>query len=73
MLGMQMMLKSMGLDPEEILSSVNKFGATFLALQDQMNRIERKLDTVLAEKLIGETVSLTDETHNGKDLTNDHE
>lgn len=66
--GISIMLKSMGLDPQEIIGSVNKFGETFLALQEQMNRIERKLDAVLADKLIGETASITDETQNGKDL-----
>jgi len=70
MFGMEMMLKSMGLDPKEILESVQKFGETFLAVQEQLSRIERKLDTVLADKLIGETVSLTDETQNGKDEIN---
>lgn len=71
MLGMQLMLKSMGLDPEEIIGSVNKFGETFLAMQEQLNRIERKLDRVLTQNLLVEPDNTTEtETLNGKDETN---
>lgn len=70
MFGMEMMLKSMGLDPKEILESVNKFGQTFLAMQEQMTRIEHKLDAVLTQNLLSEIAS-TSETETERTI--DHE
>jgi len=46
MLGMEMMLKSMGLDPAAITQSVQEFGALVIALKEQMDRIENKLDAI---------------------------
>lgn len=62
MLGLEMMLKSMGLNPEEIRKSVEGFGQVVIAMDDKLTRIERKLDAVLADRLINETASIVDET-----------
>jgi hypothetical protein len=60
MLGMEMMLKSMGLDPAQIKSGVEEFGQVIIDMKAQMNRIEHKLDAVLAQNLIEETALITE-------------
>ena len=46
MLGMEMMLKSLGLDPEEIRKSVNDVGVVIIKISQQLDRIEQKLDAL---------------------------
>ena len=70
MMGLQMMLKSMGLDPDEIIKSVNQFGEVFKAMQEQMNRIENKLDKVLVQNLLSEVTEA--ETSTGDDADASH-
>lgn len=50
MLGLEMMLTSMGLDPEEIKSYVEKFGTIIIAAKEQLDRIERN-QVLIMEKL----------------------
>jgi predicted nucleic acid-binding Zn-ribbon protein len=50
MSGMNMLLKSMGIDPNEIQNSVSQFGQMVLDIKTQMDRIEEKLDAVLLER-----------------------
>lgn len=66
MLGLEMMLKSMGLNPEEIRKSVEGFGQVVIAMDDKLTRIERKLDAVLANNLINETAQMS---HSDQPLT----
>lgn len=72
MLGLEMMLKSMGLNPEEIRKSVEGFGQVVIAMDEKLTRIERKLDAVFAENLIEETasMSLSDHTETAKEDAN---
>lgn len=65
MLGMEMMLKSLGLDPEEIQNGIKEFGQVIVDMKAQLDRIEGKLNAVFAEKLEDETALV-----NGKDLEN---
>ena len=50
--GMQMMLKSMGVDPEEIMSNVEKFKSVVVTAIDEVReaqkRLEAKQDQILA-------------------------
>lgn len=48
MFGMEMLLKNLGLDPETIKTSIESFGQVVVDLKSQMDRIENKLDAVLA-------------------------
>ncbi len=47
--GIEMMLKSMGIDPDEIRKSVSEFGQVVLALKEQMDRVEKKLDFIIGD------------------------
>ena len=69
MLGMEMMLKSLGLDPEEIQTGIKEFGQVIVDMKIQLDRIEHKLDGILAEKIMLEAHEMTN-TGNGKDETN---
>lgn len=44
MMGIEMMLKGMGIDPNEIKKAVGEFGAVILDIRDRLERIEAKLD-----------------------------
>lgn len=44
MMGIEMMLKGMGIDPNEIKKAVGEFGAVILDIRDRLERIEVKLD-----------------------------
>ncbi len=50
MSGMAMMLKSLGLDPDEIKKQIGQFGALVVELRDTMVRVEQKLDTIIADR-----------------------
>jgi hypothetical protein len=50
--GMELMLKSFGLDPKAIQKQVGEFGQIVVALKAQMDSIETKLDAVLADNAI---------------------
>lgn len=47
MLGMQMMLKSLGLDPEEIMKTAEGYGKMIGLVVEQLQRIEDKQDRIL--------------------------
>lgn len=49
MMGMEMMMKSLGLDPEEIKKTIGDFGQVVIELKSQMDRIETKLNAVIVE------------------------
>ena len=48
--GIEMLLKSFGLNPKEIQDSVKQFGDLIIDLKNQQNRIEAKLDLLLEQK-----------------------
>ena len=48
--GMEIMLKSFGLDPEKIKAEFGSLGAAVREVEATMKRIEAKLDLVLAER-----------------------
>lgn len=58
MLGLEAMLKAVGLDPVEIKKSVEGFGQVVIEVDNKLTRIERKLDAVLANNLINETAQM---------------
>lgn len=64
MLGMEMMLKSLGLDPEEIRKGITEFGQVIVDMKSQLDRIESKLNALLAEKLTEETALITKDAEN---------
>lgn len=50
MLGMDMMLKNMGFDPEEIRKTITGLGQLLADMHDRLQRVENKLDAVLNER-----------------------
>ena len=54
MLGMEMMLKSLGLNPEEIKKSIGEFGQVVIDMKEQLDRIEKRLNTLFAEDIPSE-------------------
>jgi len=48
--GPQMLMKSMGINPDEILGNIKQFGDAMLAMQQGIARIEGKLDELIKEK-----------------------
>ena len=46
MMGMELMLKSMGLDPAAITQTIEMVATTAKAMKEQMDRIEKKLDAL---------------------------
>lgn len=48
MFGAEMLLKSLGLDPEEIKNSIAQFGAMVVAIKESLDRIEAKQDEILS-------------------------
>lgn len=57
MLGLDMMLKSMGIDPEEVKKSVTEFGQVVLDIKAQLDRIEHKLDAAAVQRIAEENPS----------------
>ena len=47
MSGMDMLLKSFGLDPEEIKKNVGQFGQLVVAIEARQSRLELKLNRLL--------------------------
>lgn len=45
--GMQYLLKSMGVDPEEITKTANQLAQLIIDTKSQLDRIEEKLDAVI--------------------------
>lgn len=70
MLGMEMMLKSLGLDPEEIRKGITEFGQVIVDMKSQLDRIESKLNAVLAENATEETAQLDYDNSHMKDIEN---
>jgi len=49
MAGMDLLMKSMGIDPVEMKKAVTDFGSVVIDIQERLVRIEAKLDKVLGE------------------------
>lgn len=50
LLGPAMLMKSMGIDPEEITKNIKQFGDAMLEMQQGIARIEAKVDTLIKEQ-----------------------
>lgn len=61
MLGLEMMLKSLGLNPDEIKKSIEDFGAVVVKISMQLDRIENKLDALSNAPDTAETKSIVSE------------
>lgn len=48
MFGAEMMLKAMGIEPEEIKNSIAQFGAVVLSIKESLDRIEARQEEILA-------------------------
>lgn len=55
MFGVEMLLQSMGLNPDEIKKSVTEFGQIVVDIKAQLDRIEHKLDAAAVQRLAEDT------------------